>query len=173
MRILLFLSPERREKLPMTTYPSWQSKFHKKLNPNFILVGPYLFSAAQWNLRLWSRYVSEKSSLLVECGSCPTSSRQLSRWQEMQLRLVTAAYQGIATLLNTRQRALAKVRSSLRTCSQRYMWRKPNSDSELVWWLNITARLCHYWSIFSWNSLIWTGNCLRSANWVLTIDKEH
>lgn len=33
----------------------------------------------------------------------------------MQLGLVTAAYQGIATLLNTRQRALAKVRFSIRT----------------------------------------------------------
>ena len=97
------------------------SQFISSWVPIYNLVGPYQFSAAQWNLRLWSRYVSEKSSLLAECGSCPTSSRQLSRWQEMQLRLVTAAYQGIATLLNTRQRALAKVRSSLRTCSQRYV----------------------------------------------------
>ena len=46
--------------------------------------------------------------MLVECASC--SAGQLSLCEEMQLGLVTAAYQGIATLLNTRQRAFAKVR---------------------------------------------------------------
>ena len=51
----------------------------------------------------------------------------------MQLGLVTAAYQGIATLLNTRQRVIAKVRSTLESfCAEIICVTKANSDSELV-----------------------------------------
>ena len=62
--------------------------------------------------------------VVIAGGVCQLLSRQLSLCEEMQLGLVTAAYQGIATLLNTRQRAFAKVRFNEISVT------KANSDTE-------------------------------------------